>query len=152
MIMVVPKQSATEPVTRGLGEELVAMSDSFAKENGTEAAVGGNGGAFGDFTSEGSEAIWPVVIAEPVVILILLIVLLRSVILPAVAVVFGVGVAIAIILDALIVRPVLLPAAASLLGRWSWWPLSRQAPPTPPTAGQAPAERPAPAGGLPASA
>ena len=31
--------------------------------------------------------------------------------------VFGVGVAIAIILDALIVRPVLLPAAASLLGR-----------------------------------
>jgi RND superfamily putative drug exporter len=45
---------------------------------------------------------------------------------------FGVGVAIAIILDALIVRPVLLPAAASLLGRWSWWPLSRQAPPAPP--------------------
>ena len=46
--------------------------------------------------------------------------------------VFGVGVAIAILLDALIVRPVLLPGAASLLGRWSWWPLSRQAPPTPP--------------------
>ena len=48
--------------------------------------------------------------------------------------VFGVGVAIAVILDALIVRPVLLPAATSLLGRWSWWPLSRQAPPTPPRA------------------
>jgi RND superfamily putative drug exporter len=45
--------------------------------------------------------------------------------------VFGVGVAIAIVLDALIVRPVLLPAAASLLGRWSWWPVSRQAPPAP---------------------
>ena len=46
--------------------------------------------------------------------------------------VFGVGVAIAILLDALIVRPVLLPAAVALLRRWSWWPLSRQAPPTPP--------------------
>jgi RND superfamily putative drug exporter len=42
--------------------------------------------------------------------------------------VFGVGVAIAIVLDALIVRPVLLPAAVALLGRWSWWPLSRHAP------------------------
>jgi hypothetical protein len=54
--------------------------------------------------------------------------------------------------DALIVRPVLLPAAASLLGRWSWWPLSRQSPPTPPRAGVIPAERPAPAGGLSARA
>ena len=258
MVMVVPKESATEPVTRELGEELVAMSDSFANETGTEAAVGGNGGAFGDFTAEGSEAIWPVVIAEAVVILLLLIAMLRSVVLPVVAVafdlltaaatfgilsllysgedallggpgyidpisiigifafifgvsmvyevgflyrtreaflatgdahgavwtglrqtaaaatgaaavmlaaivpfattdllsvqVFGVGAAIAIMLDALIVRPVLLPAAASLFGRWSWWPLSRQAPPTPPRAGQAPPERPAPAGGLPAGA
>jgi RND superfamily putative drug exporter len=42
-----------------------------------------------------------------------------------------VGVAIAVVLDALIVRPVLLPAAVALLGRWSWWPLSRQAPPPP---------------------
>jgi RND superfamily putative drug exporter len=35
---------------------------------------------------------------------------------------FGVGIAIAAALDALIVRPVLLPAAVQLLGRWSWWP------------------------------
>jgi len=35
---------------------------------------------------------------------------------------FGVGLAIAVVLDALIVRPVLLPAAVSLLGRRSWWP------------------------------
>ena len=237
MIMVVPKQSATMPVTRDLGEELVAMSDSFAMETGTEAAVGGMGGAFGDFTTEAGSKIWPVVIAEAVVVLLLLIVMLRSVVLPALAVafdlltaaatfgiltvlysgedallggpgyidpisiigifafifgvsmvyevaflyrtreafletgdahgavrtglrrtaaaatgaaavmvaaivpfamtdllsvqVFGVGVAIAIVIDALVVRPVLLPAAASLLGRWSWWPLSRQAPPPP---------------------
>ena len=50
--------------------------------------MGGNGGAFGDFTSEGSAKIWPVVIGEAVVILILLIVMLRSVVLPAVAVAF----------------------------------------------------------------
>ena len=35
---------------------------------------------------------------------------------------FGVGLAIAVLLDALIVRPVLLPAAVYLLGRRSWWP------------------------------
>jgi RND superfamily putative drug exporter len=43
----------------------------------------------------------------------------------------AVGVGIVIILDALIVRPVLLPAAVELLGRWSWWPTSRQAPAMP---------------------
>ncbi len=44
----------------------------------------------------------------------------------------GVGVAAAIILDALVVRPVLLPAAAELLGRRGWWPTKRseQPPPT----------------------
>ena len=237
MIMVIPTESATTPGTRELGEDLVTATGSFAQATGTEAAVGGNGGAFGDFTSEGSERIWPVVIGEAVVVLILLIVMLRAVVLPAVAVafdlltaaatfglltvlysgddallggpgyidpisiigifafifgvsmvyevtllyrtreaflatgdargavrtglartaaaatgaaavmlaavipfatldlmsvqVFGVGVVIAILLDALIVRPVLLPAAVALLGRWCWWPLSRQAPPTP---------------------
>jgi RND superfamily putative drug exporter len=33
-----------------------------------------------------------------------------------------VGLAIAILLDALIVRPVLLPAAVQLLGTRAWWP------------------------------
>jgi RND superfamily putative drug exporter len=233
-IMVVPVKSATTPATQALGSDLVAIGDDFAKATKTEIAVGGNGGAFGDFASEGKAAIWPVVIAESVVILIMLIAMLRSVVLPAVAVafdlltaaatfgiltllysgpdallsgpgyidpisiigifafifgvsmvyevgllhrtreafletgdaraavrtglaetagaatgaaavmlaaiipfaaldllsvqVFGVGVAIAIVLDALIVRPVLLPAAVAVLGRRSWWPLSREAP------------------------
>ncbi|HYM46209.1 MAG TPA: MMPL family transporter [Solirubrobacteraceae bacterium] len=35
---------------------------------------------------------------------------------------FGVGVAVAVALDAFVVRPVLLPAAVAMLGRWSWWP------------------------------
>ncbi len=43
----------------------------------------------------------------------------------------GVGVAVAIIIDALIVRPVLLPAAAELLGRRGWWPTRPRAAATP---------------------
>ncbi len=35
---------------------------------------------------------------------------------------FGVGVALAVTLDAFVVRPVLLPAAVSLLGPRAWWP------------------------------
>ncbi len=34
----------------------------------------------------------------------------------------GIGVAFAVLLDVLIVRPVLLPAAEAVLGRWGWWP------------------------------
>lgn len=34
----------------------------------------------------------------------------------------GVGLAIALAIDVFIVRPVLLPSAVKLLGRWSWWP------------------------------
>ena len=36
--------------------------------------------------------------------------------------------AVAVALDALIVRPVLLPAATALLGRRSWWPTHVGAP------------------------
>lgn len=35
---------------------------------------------------------------------------------------FGIGVAVAVLLDILILRPVLLPAAEALLGRFGWWP------------------------------
>ena len=33
----------------------------------------------------------------------------------------GVGLALAILIDATIVRLILLPALMSLLGRWNWW-------------------------------
>ena len=33
----------------------------------------------------------------------------------------GVGMAVAILLDATVVRMVLVPATMSLLGRWNWW-------------------------------
>ncbi|MGA2014151.1 MAG: MMPL family transporter, partial [Solirubrobacteraceae bacterium] len=35
---------------------------------------------------------------------------------------FGIGVAVAILLDTVVVRPVLLPAAVAVLGRHGWWP------------------------------
>ncbi len=47
---------------------------------------------------------------------------------------FGVGVAVAVALDAFIVRPVLLPAAVEVMGRWSWWPTRVNAGPQPPVA------------------
>ena len=40
----------------------------------------------------------------------------------------GIGVAVAVLLDVLIVRPVLLPAAAAVLGRRGWWPTSGPTP------------------------
>jgi RND superfamily putative drug exporter len=45
----------------------------------------------------------------------------------------GIGVAVAVLLDVLIVRPVLLPAAEALLGRWGWWPTTGPRPAEPST-------------------
>lgn len=44
----------------------------------------------------------------------------------------GVGLAAAILLDATLVRLVIVPAAMRLLGRWNWWLPGRLAPPLPP--------------------
>lgn len=37
----------------------------------------------------------------------------------------GIGLAIAVALDATIVRMLLLPATMQLMGRWNWWPTRR---------------------------
>jgi RND superfamily putative drug exporter len=34
----------------------------------------------------------------------------------------GVGLAVAVLIDALVVRVIVLPALMTLLGRWNWWP------------------------------
>jgi RND superfamily putative drug exporter len=34
----------------------------------------------------------------------------------------GVGIAVAVLLDVVIMRPVLLPAGEAVLGRYGWWP------------------------------
>lgn len=51
----------------------------------------------------------------------------------------GVGLGVAILLDATLVRLVIVPAAMRLLGRWNWWlPGARSATPTPPRPAPAP--------------
>ena len=57
---------------------------------------------------------------------------------------FGVGVAVAILLDVLIVRPVLLPAAAAVLGRAGWWPTRPPGAQTAPTGPARPGLTPRP--------
>ena len=58
----------------------------------------------------------------------------------------GVGLAAAILIDATLVRAVLLPAAMTLLGRWNWWApevLRRRLPEPDVEAAGEPAGRPA---------
>jgi RND superfamily putative drug exporter len=49
---------------------------------------------------------------------------------------FGIGVAVAILLEVLVVRPVLLPAAEAVLGRFGWWPTSARGPSEPTASGE----------------
>ena len=232
-ITVIPKYAATTQATQDLGESLVRASSAFARRTHTEVAVGGPAGALADFHSESADRILPVIIGVAVVVALVLMLLLRAVILPAVAValdllttgatfgalwllfggtdpvlggpgfidpvsiicifaaVFGItavyevallqrtreaflrggdatqavreglrwthlaltgaalvmvcafvglatsdlvtirqlgaGLTIAVVLDALLVRPVLLPAAVAVLGRRAWWPTSPDA-------------------------
>jgi putative drug exporter of the RND superfamily len=233
MITVIPKQPSSSQQTQELGADLVTTSHAFAQRTHTDVAVGGPAGELADFQSNVSDQIWPVVIGVAVAITLLLMIALRSVLLPLVTVsfnllgvaatfgvltllttgsdpilgdagyidplqvietfaaIFGIalvyetvllyrtrelflrsgrpheslaaalretagaatgaaavmlaaivpfamsglfnlkltiGLAIAILIDALIVRPVLLPAAVELLGRRIWWPTSRSAP------------------------
>jgi RND superfamily putative drug exporter len=233
MITVIPKQPSSSEQTQELGEDLVARSKAFAASSGTDVAVGGPAGELADFQSSVSADIWPVVIGIAIAIALLLMIALRSVLVPLVTVAFNlltvaatfgvltllttgddpvlgdagyidplqvietfaaifgialvfemvllyrtrelfmrsgrphealaqalretagaatgaaavmvaavipfamsdlynltltIGLAIAVLLDALIVRPVLLPAAVELLGRRGWWPGSRSAP------------------------
>jgi RND superfamily putative drug exporter len=54
---------------------------------------------------------------------------------------FGIAVAVAVLIDALLVRPVVLPAAVELLGRRAWWPTRAPAHPAPPDIPSTPAPR-----------
>ena len=85
-ITVIPKQAATTQATQDLGESLVRASSAFARRTHTEVAVGGPAGALADFHSESADRILPVIIGVAVVVALVLMVLLRAVVLPAVAV------------------------------------------------------------------
>ncbi|MEB3222041.1 MAG: MMPL family transporter [Candidatus Sericytochromatia bacterium] len=53
----------------------------------------------------------------------------------AVVQMLGLGLAVAVAVDATLVRMILLPAAMALLGDWNWWPGQRRPPVTDPTIG-----------------
>jgi RND superfamily putative drug exporter len=61
---------------------------------------------------------------------------------------FGIGVAIAVLLDIVLVRPVLLPAAEMVLGRFGWWPTRAPSDTAPPTSDAVPPRDRAPGRGL----
>ncbi|MGZ8647951.1 MAG: MMPL family transporter [Solirubrobacteraceae bacterium] len=227
-IVVIPRLAARTKTTRALGEDLKDSAASFAKASGTEVAVGGPAGDLADFTSETNARLPIAVAALALGVALVLMIALKTILLPLVAVAFdalvalatfgamtrlfggddpilggpgyldpmsiigifaaifgisiayevlllartrehftesgdaraalafglrrtaavatgaaavmvaaavpfafsdiinvrqfGIGLAIAATLDALVVRPVLLPAAVQLMGRWSWWP------------------------------
>jgi putative drug exporter of the RND superfamily len=261
-ITVIPRHASSSGTTQALGEDLASDAHAFAKASGTTAVLGGPAGELADFQSSVSADIWPVVIGLAIAVTLLLMVALRSVLLPILTVAFNlltaaatfgvltllttgsdpvlggpgyidplqlietfaavfgialvyellllyrtrelfvrsgephtalaeglretagaatgaaavmiaaivpfsmsglfnlrltIGLAIAILLDALIVRPVILPAAVELLGRRAWWPTKpRERPPAdvpaPPSGKDwrvAEHEIPVPAGGSP---
>ena len=85
-IVVVPKQSPGDPATRALGDRLHSMSDGFAARTHTQVAVGGPAGNLADFTSVSSEKLPAVVVALALATALLLMLALRSVLVPIVAV------------------------------------------------------------------
>jgi putative drug exporter of the RND superfamily len=226
-IFIVPRELAASAGNRRLHERLSQRAAAFQDRTGMQAAVGGLGGEYVDYNREVSAFIPLLVICLSVLTFLLLVVILRAIILPAVAILlnlaivaasfgalkllfqgadpllggpgfvdvvsiavifvilfslsvdyevflltrmheayaagaepetaivhgigktaavvtgaalimlavfisfgvsgystarqFGVGIAFAVALDALVLRLLLLPASMRLLGRWSWW-------------------------------
>jgi RND superfamily putative drug exporter len=227
-ILIVPVAGSGTETNVALGNRLRTYGDAFATKTKTEVAIGGQAAQFGDFQDAGTEKLWPVIGIVALTVALLLMALLRTVLLPLVAVAcsllacavgfgalqvlfggedpllggpgtfspisimgifaaafgittmlqvvllertredfvaggdphaalraslretapaatgaalvmlaaglpfalsgfltiaqFGIGVLVALLVDALIVRPVLLPAAVEVLGHRAWWP------------------------------
>jgi RND superfamily putative drug exporter len=85
-IVVVPKAPPSDPATRDLGDRLHMMADAFAATTHTQVAVGGPAGNLADFTSVTSQRLPLVVAAIAVAVALLLMIALRSILAPLVAV------------------------------------------------------------------
>ena len=236
-IVVIPRYASKDERTQELAVSLKRSADAFAARTATQTAVGGPAGDLADFNDETAARIWLVVAALAGAVALMLMLMLRTVVLPVVAVAFdllaagaafgvlqllytgsdpllggpgyldpmsvigifaavfgismvyevlllhrtreafvrsgdphlalreglrstaavstgvavamlaavapflftglvtvqqfGIGLAVVVLIDALIVRPVLLPAAVEVLGRRAWWPTSRREPAAP---------------------
>jgi RND superfamily putative drug exporter len=85
-IVVVPTQPPENAATRALGDRLHDLADGFAKRTQTQVAVGGPAGNLADFTSVSSARLPLVIVGLALATGLLLMVALRSVLVPIVAV------------------------------------------------------------------
>ncbi len=107
---------------------------------GADALVGGSTVFDQDVTNAIFGGLWKMLLVILAACYVVLLLLLRSVLLPLKAVLmnllsvgaaYGTGLGVAILLDATIVRLLVVPAAMRLLGEWNWWmpgPLARRLP------------------------
>jgi len=87
-IVVVPTDAANTDATRQLGQDLQGWTASFASATGTEVAVGGPAGDLADFAGETTSRLPLVIIAVALGVALVLMVALRTVVMPLVAVLF----------------------------------------------------------------
>jgi RND superfamily putative drug exporter len=87
-IVVISKQGASAQSTQELGAELRRMGKQFARSSGTTVAVGGPAGFLSDFRSVTQSRIWIVVPVVALAVMLFLMIVLRAVLLPIVAVAF----------------------------------------------------------------
>jgi len=87
-IVVISKEGASAQSTQALGAELRRMGKQFARSSGTTVAVGGPAGFLSDFRSVTQSRIWIVVPVVALAVMLFLMIVLRAVLLPIVAVAF----------------------------------------------------------------
>lgn len=89
-IMVVSKEASKEDSTQELAVTLRDLGEDFAQASNAEVAVGGPAGSLADFNDETAARIWLVVWTLAAAVALLLMLALRTVVLPIVTVVFAV--------------------------------------------------------------
>ncbi len=87
-IVVISKDGASAQSTQQLGSDLRRMGKQFARTSGTTVAVGGPAGFLADFRSVTQSRIWLVVPIVALAVMLFLMIVLRAVVLPMVAVAF----------------------------------------------------------------
>jgi RND superfamily putative drug exporter len=119
LVSVVPEGGAQGPVARRLVERLRALEPGF----GTQ--VTGSAAVLIDYRASIAERLPLALGLIALVTLVLLWLMTGSLIVPLKAMVMAVlslgAIALAVVLDATVVRTLLVPATMTLLGRWNWW-------------------------------
>ena len=88
-ITVIPRYASSTETTQALGDDLSDQTQAFAQRTGTTAVLGGPAGELADFQSTINADIWPVVVGLAIIVTLILMVALRSVLLPLVTVAFN---------------------------------------------------------------